>query len=121
MGEQRKVPGPVEENPERLKSRPYDSAFAKLPTEEVHEHVEPGGGPRGTVDSGPKNLPLMVIAVGGFVAFLTFFVGNGWPLGIGLGLVVVGSLWAGLRSHRVGSMHGLGPVTITEDDRGREF
>lgn len=118
MAEERQVPGPVEENPQRLQSRPYESDWARLPAEEVHENVLPAGGPQGTMDSGPKNLPLMVIAVGLVVAFATFFVGNGWPLGIGLALIAVGAIWAGVRSPSIGMMHGTGPATFTEDDEG---
>lgn len=110
---ERTVPGPPEDNNERITSRPHDD-FARLPEEEVDEIPAPGAGPRGSLDDGPS-LPILVMGVGALVAFSTFLFGNGWPLAIGLVILVAGALWAGLSGPRHGAGQGSGPTTISGD------
>lgn len=112
MAEQRQVPGPPQENQERVQERAYEDHFARLPAEEVDPISRPGGGPHGSLDSGPTNLPLIVIAVGGLVAFSAFGLDSAVPLLIGLVLVVVGAVWAGLRGQTVASGEGVGSATV---------
>lgn len=114
MNERREVPPPVTESGDRVQSRPYESDWAKLPREEVHGATGPGGGPAGTVDSGPTNIPLVVIAVGGFVAFSTFLFASPVPLVLGLLMVVGGAIWAGVRHERPGHLGGVGSVDVDE-------
>lgn len=105
-------PPPPTEHHERILSRPADSAFARFPEHEVDHIPVPGAGPHGSVASG-LNLPVVVIAAGIVIAFLTFVVQNGWPLAIGLLLIVGGAIWSGLRTPSPGHMQGPG---VVEDD-----
>ena len=92
-----RLPPQPEEQRRRIGDRPADSDFARFPPEEVDEKSEPGAGPHGAAGTA-LNVPMIVIAIGLVLAFLTFVVGSGWPLVLGLVLVVGGAIWAGLRA-----------------------
>jgi hypothetical protein len=113
----REVPGQARDNNERLANRPYESDFAKMPSEEVHPRTTPGAGPHGTVSGGPTNLPLVVIAVGALIAFTGFGLGP-VAMVLGLAVVVIGAVWAGVRSTTTGGVvgAGLGTTTVDESD-----
>jgi len=115
MAEERPLPGTARDNNERIQERGYESEFARLPEEEVDPIPHPGGGPHGSLDRGERNLPLVVIAVGGLVAFAAFGLDSAIPLIIGLVLVVVGGVWAGLRSQTHASGKGIGTSTVKTD------
>lgn len=116
MAEQRQVPGPAQANSERIQDRDYEGDFSQLPPEEVDPIAGPGEGPHGSLDNGPTNLPLIVIAVGALIAFSAFGLDSVVPLVIGLVVVVSGAIWAGLRGQTIASGEGLGTVTIDRDD-----
>lgn len=116
MAEQRQVPGPAQDNNERIQERDYESDFAQLPPEEVDPISGPGEGPHGSLDSGPTNLPLIVIAVGALIAFSAFGLDSIVPLVIGLVVVVAGAIWSGLRGQTIASGEGLGSSTVDTDD-----
>lgn len=115
MAEERPLPGTARDNNERIQERGYESAFARLPEEEIDPIPHPGGGPHGSLDRGDRNLPLVVIAVGGLVAFTAFGLDSAIPLIIGLLLVVAGGVWAGMRSQTHASGKGIGTSSITTD------
>jgi hypothetical protein len=110
--EGRTVPGQPADSNERILSRPHDD-FARFPPEEVDEVATPEAGPRGTLDDGPA-LPILVMGVGALIAFSTFLFSNGWPLAIGLVVLVAGAVWAGMSDPHAGSRGGTGPVTLDE-------
>lgn len=112
MAKKQEVPGPARENNERLRSRPYESDFARFPEEEIDKIDRPGGGPHGSLSSGERNLPLVVIAIGALIAFTAFGADSAVPLVIGLVVVIAGAIWAGLRGRTVASGEGLGTSTI---------
>lgn len=116
MAEDRTVPGAARDNNERIQERGYESAFARMPAEEVDAIPRPGAGPHGGLDSGPSNLPLVVIGAGAVVAFTAFGLDSAVPLAIGLVLVVVGAIWAGARSQTHASGHGSGTITVDPDE-----
>lgn len=116
MVDEREVPGVARENNERLQERGYEAEFARLPEEEIDPIPRPGAGPRGGLDGGPRNLPLAVIAAGLLVTVLAFGVGNVALLAVGGVLVVVGGVWAGVRSQTQGSGAGVGRSTIHTDE-----
>lgn len=116
MAEERTVPGAARDNNERIQERGYESAFARLPEEEVDAIPRPGAGPHGGLDGGAPNLPLMVIGLGAVVAFTAFGLDSAIPLAIGLVLVVVGAIWAGARSQTHASGHGSGTTTVDTDE-----
>lgn len=114
-GDAKQVPYPVEQGGERISERSYDSDFARLPADETIGH-EPGGGPHGTVTSGRTNLPLVVMAVGFALLFVTFGVQHWWPLAAGLLLLLVGAMWAGARNRPLRLSKGTGPVEMPRGD-----
>lgn len=117
MAEERQVPGPARDNNERIQERGYESEFARLPEEEVDPISGPGAGPHGSLDRGARNLPLMVIGLGAIVAFTAFGLDTAVPLVLGLLLVVVGAVWAGMRSTTHASGLGSGTSTVSTDDK----
>ena len=116
MTQEREVPGPARENNDRITERGYDSGFARFPEEEVDPIAHPGAGPRGSLDTGRSNLPLVVIAVGGVIAFAALGFAHVAPLAIGLLLVVAGAIWAGVRRQSHGSGAGTGTTTVTRPE-----
>lgn len=116
MAEDRTVPGAARDSNERIQERAYESDFARLPEEEVDAISRPGAGPHGGLDTGPSNLPLVMIAVGAVVAFTAFGLNSAIPLAVGLVLVVAGSIWAGVRSQTHASGQGSGTTTISTDE-----
>lgn len=114
MADERQVPGPARDNNDRILERRYEEGFAQLPEQEIDPIPQPGAGPHGSLDAGP-NVPLLVIAVGGAIAFAALGFGHPAPLGIGLLLVVVGAVWAGARSQTLASGRGTGPTTVPRD------
>ncbi|HVM00339.1 MAG TPA: hypothetical protein VM324_13690 [Egibacteraceae bacterium] len=112
MSEQREVPGPAQENNERILERGYESDFARLPDEEVDAIPRPGGGPHGGIDAGPQRLPLVVVAVGVVLAILGFGLPSGVALAAGIGLVVAGGVWAGGNTRRGGLERGPGTSAV---------
>jgi hypothetical protein len=103
------LPGRAEDNNERILARPHDD-FARFPAEEVDEVAAPGAGPRGTLDDGPA-LPILVMGVGVLIAFSTFLFSNGWPLAIGLVVLIAGAVWAGVSDPLAGSRGSTGPTS----------
>lgn len=116
MSEERALPGAARDNNERIQERGYESDFARFPAEEIDPISRPGAGPHGGLDTGPRNLPLIVIGVGGLVAFAAFGLDSVIPLVLGLVLVVIGAVWAGVRSQTHASGEGVGTTTITTDE-----
>lgn len=116
MTQEREVPGPARDNNDRIAERGYESDFARLPAQEVDLIERPGGGPHGSLDTGPANLPLAVIAVGGVIAFAALGFKHVAPLAIGLLLVLVGGIWAGLRHQTLASGAGSGTTTIPDPE-----
>lgn len=116
MAEDRTVPGSARDNNERIQERGYESEFARLPEEEVDAISRPGAGPHGGLDSGPSNLPLVVIAVGAVVGFAAFGLDSAIPLAIGLVLVVIGAIWAGVRGQTHASGKGTGTITVDTNE-----
>lgn len=114
MSEERARPGVARDNNERIQERGYESDFARLPEEEIDPISRPGGGPHGSVDTGPRNLPLMVIALGAVIAFGTFGLDSIVPLVVGVLVVVIGGIWAGVRSQTEASGRGVGTVPTEE-------
>lgn len=116
MPEDRTVPGSARDNNERIQERGYEADFARLPHEEVDPISRPGAGPHGGLDQGGRNLPMAVIVVGVVVAFTAFGLNSPIPLGIGLLLLVVGAIWAGLRRQTHASGQGSGTTTVSTDE-----
>lgn len=116
MSEERALPGAARDNNDRVQERGYESDFARLPEEEIDPIPRPGAGPHGGLDTGPRNLPLIVIGVGGLVAFGAFGLNSVVPLVIGLLLVASGGIWAGVRSQTEASGRGVGTTTITTEE-----
>ena len=104
---EREVPGPAQDNAERIQSRDADD-FARFPREEllVDQVATRDAGVAGRVV-----WPPVLIVVGFLIAFSVFVV-RVWPvLVIGFLLMLVGTVWS-LASHRGG--RGLGPTTIRQ-------
>lgn len=116
MPDEQQVPRSAAENADRIQERPYESAWARLPAEEVTPRPEPGGGgPSGrAVGSGGVSWPLVIVAVGFLIAFTTFAVGTWVPAVTGVALILAGGVWAGARGGH-GPGGGLGTVTIEAD------
>ncbi|MBA2529151.1 MAG: hypothetical protein H0V19_04190 [Euzebyales bacterium] len=100
------IPGPAAENNERILARSAEG-FATFPAEEVDPVTEPGQGPLGGIDAGPRK-PVILIVAGVAVLFATFVLANPIPLVLGLALIVAGAAWSGLSGMGRGS--GLGPT-----------
>lgn len=103
-------PAPAARNPERIQERPYESDWATFPDEETDQQLHPGGGPQGTVGTSGVSTPLVTIAVGFGLLFLTFFLANPVPLVLGLLLILVGGVWSGLTERRAGAFRGVGTL-----------
>lgn len=116
VADEREVPGPARDNNDRILERGYEGGFAQLPREEVDPIPRPGAGPHGALDEAGPNVPLLVIALGGAMAFASLGFNHAAPLGLGLLLVVVGAVWAGARSQTRASGAGTGPTTVPRDE-----
>lgn len=103
----RQVPGPAQDNPERIQSRDA-SDFAQLP----HEELQPDtGSTRDAGVTGRVVWPPVLIVLGFAVAF-SVFIFRVWPvLVIGFVLMLIGTVWS-MTGHRAG--RGLGPTKISE-------
>jgi hypothetical protein len=106
------VPGPATENNERITARPYESNFAFLPDEEIHDTDTPGSGPSGPYQPSLSNWPLALMVLGLLVVVLATAVDSAIVLLVGLVLAVVGGLWAAFRDRGSASGKGTGPVVI---------
>lgn len=106
----RQDPAPATENPDRIQERDYESDWASLPAEETDGQLEPGAGPKGSVGSSGRSVPLTTIAVGFGLLFVTFLLDSWVPLALGLVLIVVGGIWSGLTERYAGTMHGVGTL-----------
>src|SRR5690625_7489129 len=87
MAEQREIPPAATDNPDRIKRRPYESAFATFPDEEVTDRKGPGSGPKGMVNNGRPRLNV-VIAIAGWASLGVAFATSLWPfaaLGLEIG------------------------------------
>lgn len=115
MADERELPSTARHNNDRIQERGYESDFARLPEEEVDRIPQAGAGPHGSLDRGDRNLPLMVIGLGGIVAFTAFGFDSAIPLVLGLLLVIVGGIWAGVRGQTHASGQGIGTSTISTD------
>lgn len=104
-------PAPAARNPERIQERSYESDWAGLPAEETDQQYDPGAGPEGSVSGSGHSVPLITIAVGFGVLFLTFVLGNPVPLAVGLLLILVGGVWSGLTERRAGAFRGTGTLS----------
>lgn len=88
----RRVPARAIDSPGRIRSRPYESDWARLPRDEVWDRTTPGAGPWGSVD-GPRSKPTMTFVAGYGVLLLGIFLMAPAVLGVGAALMVVGAVW----------------------------
>lgn len=95
MSDERQVPGPAAENNERILARPATD-FARFPAEEIDEIDSPGAGPSGPVEGRP-GAPVVLVVAGFLLAFATFVIHTPFLLGLGLLLVLVGTVLAAVR------------------------
>ena len=119
MAEQREIPPAATDNPDRIKRRPYESAFATFPDEEVTDRKGPGSGPKGMVNNGRPRLNV-VIAIAGWASLGIAFATSLWPFAaLGLVLLVAGIVIALFRQK---PQVGLGTVMIdTKPDHPTEY
>lgn len=109
MAEQREIPPAATDNPDRIKDRPYESAFATLPPEEVAERKGPGGGPKGMVGNGRPRLNV-VITISAWASLAIAFATSLWPFAaLALVLIVAGIAIALFRQK---PQIGLGSVQV---------
>lgn len=122
MTDSKQVPPPIGESGSRLRSRPYESDFSRLPRDETMPNRGLGAGPRGTIDDGPRNWPLVVVTVGFAVIFLAFGLDSPWPVAVGLGMIVVGAVWSGIRNAVSSGFRGTGTVRMeVRDERDGDW
>jgi hypothetical protein len=114
MTDAHKVPPDVTDSPERIKERPYESDFARLPASETHPRTVPGAGPQGPVAAGPINMPLVVMSIGALVAFSVFFINTWLLLVLGLLIIAVGAGMSIVIHHRPGRRSGLGRSDVAD-------
>lgn len=104
------IPPPLPTAHERITERPYESAFAQMPSEEVHRRTTPGAGPVGGLDDGPRNVPLLLVAVGLAVMFATFVAAHWVTLVAGAALVLAGVVAGMARARPVRLWRGVGTI-----------
>lgn len=121
----RQLPPKLTDSPARIRSRPYESEWARLPREEVWPRGKPGAGPWGSIDE-HRSVPMMVF-VGGFgLVLLGIFLGFLPLIGLGVALLAGGAVaGAVIVARRTGQRAtllwgGLGHTDIDPDDRGRD-
>ena len=117
MAEGKQVPPPITEGGERIRGRPYESPFARLPADEVDQRREPGAGPAGGLDDAPRNWPLVAVVIGFALLWVTFAVQHWAPLVVGLALMVAGVVWGLVRARPVRLWKGVGTVRLPEQSR----
>lgn len=108
------MPPEVDRSEDRIKNRPYESEFARLPDHETHPSTEPGTGPYGTVGTG--NGPIVLMAIGALIAVSVFIFQSPWVLGLGIAVFLGAAIWAGVANRSPGTMGGTGPSTVEPDD-----
>lgn len=87
----RRLPPKLTDSPARIRSRPYESEWARLPRDEVWDRGLPGQGPRGSIDE-HRSVPTMAF-VGGFgLVLLGIFLRFGPMIGVGLAAMVVSAV-----------------------------
>ena len=115
MADAHQVPPDVNVSGERIKERPYETDFARLPASETHPRTGPGGGPQGPVGAGPLNLPLVVMSVGALLAFSVFFVTTWVLLLVGLLVIAAGAGMSIVIHNRPGRRSGLGQSNVRNE------
>jgi hypothetical protein len=106
----KQVPPPLTAGGRRISERSYESAFARLPEDEVHRLHSPGAGPAGSLDDGARNWPLLAFTVGFALAFVTFAVAHWAPLALGFLLMLAGLVWGLVRARPLRLRRGVGTV-----------
>jgi hypothetical protein len=87
----RRLPARLTDSPSRIRSRPFDSEWARLPREEVWPRGAPGAGPWGSPD-GRRSVPTMLFVGGFFVVLLGIFVMFAPLVGVGAAAMVAGAI-----------------------------
>jgi hypothetical protein len=82
--------------------------------DETHPVTEMGSGPSGPVAT--TNGPIILMAIGGLLAFLVFAFNSPWVLIMGLAIFVAGAIWAGVANRGAGGAAGSGRSGVEPDE-----
>lgn len=88
MAKRRLPPEPLD-SAARIRSRTWESEWARLPREEVWPRATPGGGPWGSVD-GPRSVPTMIFVAGFGLVLLGIFLMFAPLIGLGVAAMIAG-------------------------------
>jgi hypothetical protein len=116
VADEHQVPPTVEQSEDRIKSRDYESDFARLPEHETHPVTRMGSGPSGPVAT--TNEPIIVMAIGAVIALLVFVFQSIWVLILGLAIFLGAAIWAGVANRGPGTGAGVGPSVVEPPPSG---
>ena len=116
MTDEHQVPPATDQSPERIAGRDYDTEFARLPEHETHPLTEPGAGPHGSTATSGRNVPVILMAIGGLITASVFVFRSPWVLVLGIVIFLGAAIWTGVANRSPGTMGGIGTSTVEPDD-----